>query len=570
MDSESESTVQTESNSGGEQPSNVAELSSPSARGRNRLRRALVGLVVGAALIWLAQSFVAGTDHQNGNLLSFGIGLVTLIWIAIQLHLWACQYRRWYVVPGVVVVLIASLVGLFRVDGFSGEMLPQIKYRFAEQPPEMRFLTSADAQESDSEAPTAIEQVELSENQDSLGFLGTDRTAVIGQRQFAIPTDPSQARMLWNQGVGEGWSSFAVSGDRAVTLEQREESECVTCYRLSDGQLLWIETHQAYHYHPLGGAGPRTTPTIVGDYVYAQGATGRVWCIDLQTGAVKWTVDLLEMAGWTQKASEVAISWGRSGSPLIVDGLCVVPYGGPDANKSTGRSLVAFDAETGEVRWTAGEDQISYASPGLLTLAGQRQIVSVNEQTITGHTIEDGKILWSFEWFGQTNAGANCAMVVPAGDDRFLIGKGYGGGSALVKVTRDEDAWTADAEWTSSQVLKTKFTHASVKDGMAYAIGNGALEAVTVDGAEQRWRQPRRDRLGQGQILLVEDTIVAQNESGEVALIAADPQEYRELLRLPAMDSKTWNVPTVAGRYLLVRNDRQAICFLLPERTDAR
>jgi hypothetical protein len=67
---------------------------------------------------------------------------------------------------------------------------------------------------------------------------------------------------------------------------------------------------------------------------------------------------------------------------------------------------------------------------------------------------------------------------------------------------------------------------------------------------------------------LVEDTIVAQSEMGEVVFVAADPAEYRELMRLPAMDSKTWNIPTIAGRHLLVRNDRQAICFLLPERTD--
>jgi outer membrane protein assembly factor BamB len=569
LDSETDSTPETESKVGGETaPQELAERSQPAARVRNHPRRVLIVLTVGIGSICLLQSFATGTDHQNTNMASIGVGFITAICLAFQLHFWGCQRGHRFLAPIAVAVMIGALAVLFRVDGFSGEMLPQIKYRFAKKPPEMRFLTSTSKLANESEAAVEATSVELSADQDSLGFLGSNRTGVIRERHFDVPTDASQVETCWNQGIGEGWSSFAVAGDRAVTLEQRGESECVTCYRLSDGELLWIESHQAYHSHPLGGAGPRSTPTIVGDNVYAQGSTGRVWCLSLQTGKVNWTVDLLERAGWDQRVSEKAISWGRSTSPLVVDGLCVVPFGGPAANAQTGRSLVAFDAATGDVRWTTGEDQISYASPGLLTLAGQRQIVSVNEKTITGHTVKDGRVLWSFDWLGQSNAGANCAMVIPAGNDRFLIGKGYGGGSALVLVRREGESWSAEAEWTSTRLLKTKFTHACVDGDIAFAISNGSLEAVSVTAAEQRWRQPRRTRLGQGQIMLVEDTIVAQSESGEVALIAADPDEYRELLRLPAMDSKTWNVPTIAGRYLLVRNDRQAICFRLPERVD--
>ncbi len=78
------------------------------------------------------------------------------------------------------------------------------------------------------------------------------------------------------------------------------------------------------------------------------------------------------------------------------------------------------------------------------------------------------------------------------------------------------------------------------------------------------WAQPRNVRLGQGQLLLVGDVLVGQAESGEVVFVAANPSEYQELFRLPAMESKTWNIPTIAGRHLLVRNDRQAFCFLLP------
>ncbi|MGB7328258.1 MAG: PQQ-binding-like beta-propeller repeat protein, partial [Rubripirellula sp.] len=294
------------------------------------------------------------------------------------------------------------------------------------------------------------------------------------------------------------------------------------------------------------------------------GATGQVWCVDLISGDVVWSHDLLKIAGWDQLESEVAIAWGRAGSPLIVDGLCVLPLGGPESMANSGRSLIAFDAVDGTVKWTAGEAQISYGSPMLMTIADERQIVSVNEATVTGHAIGDGKVRWEFSWPGQSNAGANCASAVSAGLDQFLVGKGYGGGSALVKVSGEGDEMVARAEWTSASVLKTKFTHACVDGEVAYAISNGGLEAVSIPFGESLWRQPRGDRLGQGQLLLVEDLLVGQNEAGDVAFFDANPDQYVVRTNLPAMTTKTWNIPTVAGQHLLVRNDREVVCFYLP------
>lgn len=538
-----------------------AQSSPASDRGRNRGRRTMLGMAIGTAIIVLAQAVGPMTDHQLANLGSGVVFLVALLYVLYQLHCLVKQSGYRYVVPGLAVAVVATLVVMFRLEGFSGEMMPQFAYRFSHDRMAVRSLS-----ESTSDDSLAGEQALT----DSTGFLGSDRTAVILDRQFDVPRAIDEAEVVWDQGIGDGWSSFSVSGDRAVTLEQRDDLECVTCYRLSDGELLWMVSHEARHEHALGGVGPRSTPAIDEGRVYAQGATGMLWCLDLASGKEIWSVDLLDLAGWGKLASEAAITWGRSGSPLIIDGeLCVVPFGGPELNAETGRSLLAVDAQTGKTRWTAGEDQISYASPVLLILAGQRQIVSVNEKTITGHRVEDGTVLWETAWFGESNGGANCAMAVQAGPNRFLIGKGYGGGSALFEVTKPAGVWKVEPIWESNRILKTKFTHAAVVDGIAYAISNGSLEAVGIEEGERSWSQGRRSRFGQGQILVVEDVIVGQTEPGEVVFVAADPSEYRELLRLPALTAKTWNVPTIAGRHLLVRNDRQAICFRLPERSGA-
>jgi len=541
-------------------------------RSRNRIRRATIAAslaVVGAGYLqWNATR----TDHQFMNMGTVVLCFVLGCYILFQLH---CLARiRWnaLVVPLAMVLAIVVAVTLFRFEGFSGELVPQFAYRFGSPPPAMRTV------EDSRDTPVGIQsgdgtnvRVAGSQTADapSYGFLGGDRTGVIATRDFSVPASVDEVRTLWRQGLGAGWSAFAVSGDRAVTLEQRGDEECLTCYRLADGELLWIVTHDALHQNLMGGAGPRSTPTIVGDRVFAQGATGMVWCVDIESGEVVWSVDLLSLAGWQQLESEEMVTWGRAASPLIIDdALCVVPFGGPAANSETGRSLIALNATSGEVLWTAGEDQISYASPALLDLDGKRQIVSVNEATITGHEVGDGSVLWKAAWPGQSNGGANCAMVVPAGENRFLIGKGYGGGSALYEVTNSQGQWNADEVWKSSRVLKTKFTHAAVVGNTAFAISNGSLEAVGVSDGARLWIQGRRTRLGQGQILVAGDVIIGQAEGGEVVFVAADPDGYREILRLPALNSKTWNVPTLAGRHLLVRNDREVICFLLPELED--
>ncbi|WP_372721917.1 PQQ-binding-like beta-propeller repeat protein [Novipirellula sp.] len=534
------------------------------------VRIAVVAITAGV-VVFLLQHFVSERDHQNANLFSFGVVAIALLTILFQLFRLARNHGYPLLVPIVALTAAAAFASLFRFEGFSGEMVPDFKPRFwsANQPERIPIAAGS----TDTLAPLEPSEQTIAA-EDSTGFLGNSRNGFIAKRQFEVPADAAEAEVLWKQGIGEGWAGFAVSSDRVVTLEQRDTTESLTCYRIGDGALLWAVSHQARHEHPLGGIGPRSTPTIMGERVYALGATGKLWCINIKTGEEIWNADLLKIAGWNQTQSETAIAWGRAASPLLVDGLCVVPLGGPSDPAippselaKAGRGLIAFDAASGEIRWTAGEDQISYASPMLLTLAGQRQIVIVNESTVSGHRIEDGKRLWSFEWPGQSNAGANCSSVVLAGENRFLVGKGYGGGSALVEVTADVDGeFVAKSVWQSGRVLKTKFANTVVIGDTAYALSNGSLEAVAIADGDQRWQQPRSERSGQGQILVAEDTIVVQDEAGDVLFVQLDEDQYQLELRLPALNSKTWNVPTIAGRHLIVRNDREVICFLLPER----
>jgi outer membrane protein assembly factor BamB len=508
-------------------------------------------------------SAINDNSTQNAvTLLACGIAVIAFaVWFYRTLAV-----RSRVVAALATVTLLAIPIAALRIRGFTGEIVPQFEYRFAGN----RSFNSDPVSASAVSDSGHVAQTSFRE------FLGSDRNGVIARREFEVPAS-NALQPLWQQPIGDGWAGFAIAGDRCITLEQRGQEECVTCYRLADGALLWINKSMARHSNRIGGIGPRSTPTIADDKVYTQGATGIVQCLDLVSGETIWRQDLLELAGWSQDESEAAINWGRAGSPLLVDQLCVVPFGAPDDySKWTledgmraswqGRSLIALDVTDGSVRWTGGNDQISFASPMLMTLAGIDQIVIVNESSVSGHAIGDGRQLWSTPWRGQSNGAANCAAALQVDDSAFLVGKAYGTGSAVFQIENGQESFTVSERWKRSGVLKTKFTHACIVDGFAYGLSDGMLECVDLADGKRMWAQPRGARYGHGQMILVEDILVVQTESGDVAFVSARNDRFEEQALVPALTSKTWNIPAVAGDYLAVRNDAEAVLFQLPPR----
>lgn len=145
--------------------------------------------------------------------------------------------------------------------------------------------------------------------------------------------------------------------------------------------------------------------------------------------------------------------------------------------------------------------------------------------------------------------------------DRLFLSAGYGMGCQLLKISTDAGGkLRAEQLWRGIR-MKTQFNSAAVRDGFLYGLDDGGLSCVDVATGDRLWKD---GRFGSGQTLLVDDQILIQAERGEVVLAAAQKDGYRELGRLPALSSKTWNFPTLAGRYLLARNDREVVCYELP------
>lgn len=405
-----------------------------------------------------------------------------------------------------------------------------------------------------------------STSQDYPNFLGDGYWAEVTGVALDPDWETRPPKQIWLQPIGAGWSSFAVVGDYAVTQEQRDQFELVACYDIHTGDLLWTHADPV-RFDPrgggsFGGVGPRATPTIYEGCVYSHGATGVVNCLDATSGELLWTRD-------TGEEFEVEnLVWGKAASPIIVGDMLVVSVGDARANtqeefSQQGDSLVAYDRDTGEVVWTAGDRRSSYATPVLTTLAGTEQVIVVNEDFVTSHRAEDGVILWEHPWPGKSDANASTSQPVPVGDDRVFLSKGYGTGSELIQVVRDGQQWHTDTIW-QERWMKTKMCNVVIRDGFVYGLDDVNLQCIELATGKRRWKKRRQPSFGHGQVLLVGEHLLVLSEEGEVILAAVDPQEYRELAHFSALEGVTWNSPTLVGSRLLIRNAEWAACFELP------
>jgi outer membrane protein assembly factor BamB len=277
---------------------------------------------------------------------------------------------------------------------------------------------------------------------------------------------------------------------------------------------------------------------------------------------VLWKKDVLADLGIDAAAHALAVTWGRSGSPLILGDVVVVPGGGPRGNGPV--TLVAYDRATGERRWNAGDDQISYVSPSLLEIGGKPFLVAVTESQVIGFDPASRDEAWRFPWPGHSNSDASCTQAVVIGPNRLFISKGYGIGAAAFDVEPGPDgAWTVKEAWRNKAGMKTKFTNVAFHDGYLYGLSDGILECLRASDGKRMWKGGRYD---QGQLLRVGDLLVVQSEPGDVVLVEATPEAHREVARLTALSDQTWNSPAIAGDRLLVRNAVEAACYRLPLR----
>ena len=375
-------------------------------------------------------------------------------------------------------------------------------------------------------------------------FRGPRRDGVVSDQGISLDWRTHPPREIYRQPVGEGYASFVVARGRAFTIEQRRGNEAIVCYNLADGRELWKTEYGARFEETLGGDGPRATPTYSDGRIYALGATGRLHCLDAITGQHRWDRDILAAHGADN------LSWGMSGSPLVIDGTVLVTTSG-----KTEPSILGYDAETGEPIWSCRAGLQSYSSLTVATLAGRRQILNLAGKALNGIDPATGELLWSFPW--PTEYDINVAQPLLVGDDRVFISSGYGHGCAMLRVERDGESFEATELWSNVR-MKNKFSSSVLHDGHLYGLDDRVLACMDVETGERRWKAGRYDY---GSVLLVDDHLLVMTERGELILVRATPESHQELGRIRIFDDRTWNHFVVIDGRLLARNHKEMACY---------
>lgn len=340
--------------------------------------------------------------------------------------------------------------------------------------------------------------------------------------------------LLWKAtGAGRGFSSFSIANGRLFTMGLRGDREFVIAFDVATGKEAWATPHGGAFRNDRGD-GPRGTPTVDGDRVYALGGNGDLSAIEARTGKIVWTKNILREFGGRN------ITWGISESPLIVGNKVLVNPGGTDA------SIVALNKSDGSVIWKSQSDKAGYSSAIPLQVNGGTQVVFFTSQRAVGLNLNDGKLLW--EYARPSNNVANAATPIARGN-RVFISSDYGTGGGVVEIKPDG---TAQELWFTKDMRNHHSSSVLVGDHL-YGFSSSILTAMKFDTGEVAWR----DRsVGKGSLVFADGRLYLFSEKGVVGLAEATPTGYVERGRfsIQAGNLETWTHPVVAGGHLYLRD----------------
>ena len=358
-------------------------------------------------------------------------------------------------------------------------------------------------------------------------------------------TGPKRAWLFEN--AGQGYSSFSIAAGKLFTLGTRDGKEILLALDANSGKEIWAAPFDDI----LGdgrGDGPRGTPTVDADRVYAISGKGSLVCAEAATGKVLWKKSMTDIGGKVPH-------WGYSESPLV-DGKLVLAT--PGGDKGT---MAAFDKMTGALVWQSTDitEGAQYSSIIPATLGGKKQYVQLVMQTLFGVDAATGKVIWRAPWSGKT-------AVVPTpilkGDEIFIT-TGYGVGCKKVKVSGG----------TATDVFMNKDLenhHGGVILVGDYLYGHSNKDGWTcmnfADGTV-KWK----DRtFGKGAVACADGMLYCLEEkTGVVALVEASPNGWSEKGRfkldpqssIRSAKGEVWTHPVIANGKLYLRDQNLVSCY---------
>jgi prepilin-type processing-associated H-X9-DG protein len=364
--------------------------------------------------------------------------------------------------------------------------------------------------------------------------------------------------LLWRAaGLGKGYASVAIAGERIFTLGDRGEKEFVIALPRSGGKEVWsAEIGKAW---PDGGA--RCTPTVDGERVYALSPHGDLVCVAADTGKELWRKSLPGDFG-----GKMMSGWGYCESPLVDGDKLICTPGGKEA------ALVALDKKTGQALWKcalpdlgpAGTDGAGYSSIVISEAGGIRQYVQLLGHGVVGVAAEDGRFLWGYNKVANGTANIPTPIVH---DDLIFCTTAYDAGSALLKLTPTPDKGIAAQEVYFMAAKDFQNHHGGVVLVDGYLYGGhgqnaGQPTCIELKTGKIMWKEAAPGG-GSAAALYADGHVYFRYEDGTMALIEATPAALKVagMFKLPTNDGPSWPHPVIADGKLYLRYNDTLLCY---------
>jgi outer membrane protein assembly factor BamB len=376
---------------------------------------------------------------------------------------------------------------------------------------------------------------------------GPDRTAVSKETGLLKEWPKEGPKLLWSvENLGGGYSTPSIAAGRVFGMSYRDKDEVVWALNDKDGSELWV-TRIAAKGNAGYNEGPRCTPTVDGELIYALGLSGDLACLEAATGKVRWQKNLKKDYG-----GQVG-GWAYSESPLIDgDKLLVTPGG----KKTT---LLALDKKTGDTIWkgvTPQGDGAHYSSIVAATVDGKREYIQFLAGGVVGFS-GDGEFLWRYDH--PHNGTANCSTPI-FWDNHVFAASAYGTGGGLVKLTASDGKVSAEEVYFAKQ-MQNHHGGMVLVDGHLYGEGGGRLTCLEFKTGKEKWRE---GKTGKGSVAFADGKLYYRNEGGPIILAEANPEKYVELGRFnqpKRSKANAWPHPVVANGKLYIRDQDYLYCY---------
>jgi outer membrane protein assembly factor BamB len=398
-------------------------------------------------------------------------------------------------------------------------------------------------------------------------FRGPGRDGISSETGLLKQWPADGPHLLWKlEGLGRGYSTLAIVGGTFFTMGDRRahggsEMQCVLAYDLAARKELWATPIGPPH----SDGGPRCTPTVDGDLLYVIGTDGDLACLETATGKIVWRKHFGRDFG-----GKMMSVWRYSESPLVDGDKVVCTPGGPDA------TLVALDKKTGEVIWKSavpplgpkGRDGAGYASIVAADIDGVRQYLTVFGRGAVGVDAQTGKFLWGYNKIA--NNVANIPNPIVRGNLVFVT-TSYKTGSALLRIKKEGDRFTAEEVYylDPQQFENHHGGVVLVGDHLYGGSGQNAGNPVCIEFATGKiaWRKAPVGS-GSAAVLYADGRLVFRYQNGLVALIEADPSEFKVVgkFRTAVSNGPSWPHPVIHDGKLYLRDHDTLMCYDVKEK----